>query len=254
MKTIAIMNNKGGVGKTVTAINLADILQRAGKRVVLVDCDGQMNLTRFYTPEYDSLLNCSVADVLTGDCEQVWSDNLLPIKPNLSILPGSSVLYELDLRAIRDGVREIMGLKNFCECARYDGETDYIIFDCPPGFTLASVAALMAADAVVIPMTLDGFSFSGMQDMQIQIANLRQAKCGCKIAGILITQWHNSPVVVEAERLLRSLNVKVFNTTIRRTDKVAESTFDRTPVVEYSPNSAAARDYRFWVAELLEVI
>ena len=162
MKTIAIMNNKGGVGKTVTAINLAEILHRVGKRVVLVDCDGQMNLTRFYTPDYDALLNCSVADVLTGECEQVWSD-----KPNLSILPGSSVLYELDLRAIRDGVSEIYGLKNFCEAARDDGETDYIIFDCPPGFTLASVAALMAADDVVIPMTLDGFSFSGMQDMQI---------------------------------------------------------------------------------------
>ena len=254
MKTIAIMNNKGGVGKTVTAINLADILHRAGKRVVLVDCDGQMNLTRFYTPEYDALLNASVADVLTGNNEPVWSDNLLPIKPNLSILPGSSVLYELDLRAIRDGVSEIMGLKHFCEAARDDGETDYIIFDCPPGFTLASVAALMAADDVVIPMTLDGFSFSGMQDMQLQIANLRRAKCGTKIAGILITQWHNSPVVVEAEKLLRSLNVKVFEQTIRRTDKVAESTFDRTPVVEYSPNSAAARDYRFWAAELLEVI
>ena len=254
MKTVSIMNNKGGVGKTVTAINLADILQRAGKRVVLVDCDGQANLTRFYTPDFDAAVNCSTADVLCGYGETVWSDNLLPIKPDLSILPGSSVLYELDLMRIKDNDESPRSFHDFCSAAAEDGTCDYMIFDCPPGFTAASVAALEASDYVVIPSTMDGFSFSGLLDMQMQIANLRRAFAKTKIAGVLITQWRNTKAVKDAEHLMRSLNVHVFKQTIRRTEKVTESTLDRTPIVEYSPGSAAAKDYQFWVAELLEVI
>lgn len=87
MKTIAIMNNKGGVGKTVTAINLADILVADYKqRVVLVDCDGQANLTRFFLPGADKLELTTTADVLRGDCEPLWSDNLVPIRPGLDVL------------------------------------------------------------------------------------------------------------------------------------------------------------------------
>lgn len=104
MRTIAIMNNKGGVGKTVTAINLGDILAADfGQRVVLADCDGQANLTRFFLPETEAD-TYTTADILTGEGESVWSDNLVTIRPGLSLLPGSSGLYDLDLRAIRDGL------------------------------------------------------------------------------------------------------------------------------------------------------
>ena len=252
MRTIAIMNNKGGVGKTVTAINLADILVRDyGKRVVLADCDGQMNLTRFFFPELDPESSATVADVLTGAHDPVWCDNLTPVFEGLALLPGSSALYDLDLRAIRDGQGNPYALKGFCDAAAEDGETDFIIFDCPPGYTLASVAALLAADEVVIPMLLDGFSFAGMMDMEAQLASLRKANGTARIAGVLLTQWHNCAVVRQAEELVRELDVTVFRSVIRRTDKVAESTFDRQPIVRYSPTSAAAQDYRKWVREYL---
>ena len=104
MKAIAIMNNKGGVGKTVTAINLADILANDYKqRVVLVDCDGQANLTNFFLLGFE-VDTPTTGDVLTGDCEQVWSDNLLPLGERLQLLPSSSGLYDLDLQAVKDGV------------------------------------------------------------------------------------------------------------------------------------------------------
>ena len=210
-----------------------------------------MNLTRFYLPGFDPLVNITTAQVLTGDDEQVWSDNLVQLKPDLQLLPGSPELYQLDLRAIKDGVSNPGAMRDFCEAAKEDDEVDFFVFDCPPGFTAASVAALMAADEVILPMTLDGFSFSGMTDMLMQIGNLREAKLGIKIAGVLITQWRNSLVVREAEELLRSMKIPVFQRVIRRTDKVPESTFARLPVTTHSPGSAAAQDYRAWVREYL---
>lgn len=252
MRTIAIMNNKGGVGKTVTAINLADILSTDyHKRVVLVDCDGQANLTRFYLPEFDGEVNTTTSDVLLGTSEPVWSDNLTPLRAGMDLLPADASLYELDRRAIQDGVGSPERLVWFARAAKEDAEADFMIFDCPPGFTLASVGALMAADEVVIPMMVDGFGFSGMADLTQQIASLRRAQHRVKIAGVLVTQWHNSPVVTQGEALLRQMRVPVFKTAIRRTDKVVESTLDRTPVTQYSRQSAAARDYRFWVEEYL---
>ena len=252
MRSIAIMNNKGGVGKTVTAINLADILVRDyHKRVVLVDCDGQMNLTRFYLPEFDPEINVNLADILLGDGEPVWSDNVVPLQPRLDLLAASQDLYDLDRRAIQFGKNGIVRLDDFTVCAREDGEVDYMIFDCPPGYTVASVGALMAADDVVIPMLLDGFSHTGMEDMQRQIDVLRRTNpCIC-IAGVLLTQWHNSEVVRQGEALIRGMNVPVFRQTIRRTDKVPESTYDRQPMAVYSPTSAATRDYLAWVREYL---
>ena len=175
----------------------------------------------------------------------------MPLEPGLNPIPGSPDLYNLDLDAIKDGVSAPENVRNFVDCVREDDGADFFIFDCPPGFTTASVGALMAADEVVIPMLVDVFSFAGTQDMAQQISNLRRANQGVRIAGVLITQWHNSDVVRQGEQLLRSMGVPVFQQIIRRTDKVPESTFDRQPIVQYSPGSAASQDYRKWVAEYI---
>ena len=254
MRSIAIMNNKGGVGKTVTAINLADILVRDyGRHVVLVDCDGQANLTRFYLPNYhdEDLGDGGTAAILCGQGETIWSDNPIPVCPGLDLLPGGADLYGLDLESIQQGGRNPLALRNFADCAAEDGETDFMIFDCPPGFTTASVSALMAADTVVIPMALDGFSFDGLAALQQQVSHLQKAHYGVQIGGVLITRWHRAEVIQAAEGLLRSGSIPVYQTRIRQTDKVLESTLMRSPLRDYSPTSAAARDYRAWVREFL---
>ena len=252
MRTIAIMNLKGGVGKTITALNLADVLRRAGRKVVLVDCDGQMSLTRFYFPDLDPDNTATVADVLQGEAESVWIENTIPVDSAglVELLPASSALYGLDVWALKSSIHSIRSLRDFRDAAAGDG-VDYMIFDCPPGFTAASCAALMAADEVVVPMVVDGFSVWGVSDMAAQINSMQAANPAIKVAGVLVCQWHNSDVVRQGETLLRSLSLPVFASVIRRTEKVPESTFSRQTVMDYSPRSAAAQDYRAWVWEYL---
>lgn len=252
MKTVAIMNNKGGVGKTVTAINLADILAREHhKRVLLIDCDGQCNLTRFYSGGFGGEAGPNTATLLLGEGEELWLDNVERVSEGIWLLPASSGLYELDRAALQNCSIRLRPLYDFARTVEEGGEIDYIIIDCPPGYTVASVGALLACDEVVIPATVDAFAINGLVDMRAQIDGLRRTRGGVKIAGVLITQWHNAPVVASGEALLRGMDVPVFSTRIRRTDKVPESVFMGEAVSTYSPTSAATADYRAWVAEYL---
>lgn len=249
MKTIAIENMKGGVGKTVTAISLARILtEDYQKRVLLVDCDGQCNLTRFYLDDVPDDL--TLAEVLDGSCEPYWMDNVIAVRPRLSLLPASPELYRLDLAAIRNGGSNLNAIREFMEAVAEYGEIDIALFDCPPGFTAASTAALMAADEIIIPVLMDKFSIEGMADMLLQVDSMREVNPSLRVAGVLINQWHNSQVVEQGEALLRSMPLPVFKQTIRRTDKVPESTFEKKPVLDYSVTSAASRDYRLLAQEI----
>ena len=251
MRTIAIMNNKGGVGKTVTAINLADILVREhGKRVVLCDCDGQKNLTDFFELSgYDEETCFNTAALLMGDGEAVWSDNLVPIRPGLELIPGSTGLSDMDFEASRDAAHEPLRMRDFVDAAREDDGADFFLFDCPPGFTVASVGALMAADEVIVPLTVDGFSIRGLDTMQSQIRTMRRS--GVRKVRVLLTQHHKCNVVRAGEQLLEQAGFARFQTVIRRSVKVPESTFKGQPLAEYTPGAMVTNDYRAFVRELL---
>lgn len=257
MRTIAIMNLKGGVGKTVTALNLADVLRRAGKSVVLVDCDGQANLTEFYLQEaaLDALDGggITVTDLLMGDAEPLWSDNVIPLGSDglVSLLPADSSLYALDIAAIKAGQSvSIKAFEDFRDAAAEDG-VDYMIFDCPPGFSAGSVAALNAAEGVVVATKVDGFSLRGVAKLRAQLRSMVSAGNG-GIDGVLITQWRKDGAVLAGEKVLRSARgLKVFDTVIRWSSPVDGSTMAQQPLDEYSPRSSAAQDYRAWVKEYL---
>ena len=259
MRTIAIMNLKGGVGKTVTALNLADVLRRAGKSVVLVDCDGQANLTEFYLQEaaLDALEDggITVTDLLMGGAEPLWSDNVIPLDSDglVSLLPADSSLYGLDIAAIKLGKSvSIKPFEDFRDAAAEDG-VDYMIFDCPPGFSAGSVAALNAAEGVVVTTKVDGFSLRGVAKLRAQLRSMRSAACNADaIDGVLITQWRKDNAVLTGEQVLRSARgLKVFDTVIRWSSPVDGSTMAQQPLDEYSPRSNAAQDYRACVKEYL---
>ena len=228
MRTIAIMNNKGGVGKTVTAINLADILVRDYRqRVILADCDGQMNLTRFYVPDFDPETEYTMVSLLEGDGETLWSDNLLAVSKDLWLIPGSPELYTEDLEAVMEGQDQAKTSRvaDFVSCVREDAEADFVIFDCPPGFTAASLAALLERSGLRAPR-----------------------------ATVLINRWRPTEFVKEVEAQLRSMTntgLLVYEQVIRKSEKVPESTVTGSPLAVYSPRSAAGVDFRRWVREFM---
>ena len=249
MRTIAIANLKGGVGKTVTTIALAHVLtEDYRKKVLVADCDGQCNLTRFYLGEVPE--GPTLAHLLEGDHEPYWLDNVVEVSPRLTLLPATSQLYRLDLAALRGGACRLTALEGFVEAVAEDGGAEVVLFDCPPGFTAASTAALMAARELIVPVLMDGFSLEGMADMLEQVASMREVNPALRVAGVLINQWHRCPAVEQGEALLRSMPLPVFRQTIRRTDKVPESTFVKEAVLRYSATSAASRDYRLLAQEI----
>lgn len=251
MKAIAILNLKGGVGKTVTAVNVAHILAAEHRqRVLLVDCDSQCNSTEFYGGVVAG--ESGLAEVMLGEAEPYYAENIRKTDFGVDLMPASDRLMDLDLSSIGSRVKGGC-LKELCDAIAEDDAYDFVIFDCPPAFNAASAAALLAAHEVIIPIKLDAFSLRGLANVSRQIDNMHRINPALKIAGALVTMWRNTPVVIEAEKSLRACGIlPVFETVIRRTDKVDEMTFERKPITVYSPRSAAGYDYRSFVQEYLE--
>lgn len=261
MRTIAIINLKGGVGKTTTAVNVATILaERHGKKVLVIDADPQANTTQFFGLKGE---NChTIAEILDGmscDVEDCIYETRVP---GVYLIPSCIDLIECDIASVRGsdscGIRRIREVcayiheENFFnELAGANEVIDYAIIDCPPSFTAASVASIYASDDVIIPVKIDAYALGGMAQLMAQIANVQNIQPGIRIAGILVTMWHDSPAVVQGEELLRKAGLPVFRQHIRISDKVDESTFALQSLEAYSPRSAAGVDYRRFVAEYL---
>lgn len=251
MKTLAIMNLKGGVGKTVTAINVGAILARDyDDHVLFVDADAQASLTEFVTAtlaDRDRKTAGGLADVLRIPKRKITIRKTS--LENADLLPASEDLMELDISSAGSGTVDVMALQELRE--RIDDEYEWMIIDCPPAFSAAACAALIAADAVLIPMKLDAFGIRGMANLVAQVRNMQKVNPGLQIEGILPTMYYNSPKLREAEQLLRTSGLPVFSH-IRRSTKVDEMTFAQTPIIHSSPRSCACLDYRQFVKELLK--
>lgn len=253
MKTFAIVNRKGGVGKTTTAINLAYILATScGKRVLLVDADSQANLTS----------QCGVTVVPGGGLTAVlrgmadyYQDVIFHTDvPDLDIIPATEELGDIDLECIQGGegadLRRLLGLR---EAIEEDDAYDVAVIDCPPYFSVSCLNAIAAADRIIIPTDTDAFSAVGMAGLVRQLDSIRRACPDVSVSGGLVTKWHRADIVDDAVDYLRQDGpIHIFDTVIRRTDKVQESTWAGQAAAQWSPFCAASRDYRAFVAELME--
>lgn len=247
MRTIAIINLKGGVGKTVTAINTAAILAaEKAQRVLVIDADSQGNTTEFL--QRDKLHPATLADLLRDRGVPVIEKSKLR---GIDLICANEELMDLDLTKVETGSASATCLRDLLSVQQGVGENyDFCIIDCPPAFNAASCAALVAADEAVVPMKLDAFSLRGMDNVLRQIKNMQKINPRLRLAGILPTMWYRSDNIVQAERMLKSSNLPMFGR-IRRTPKVDDSTFGQEPLIVSSSRSAAACDYRRFVEELI---
>lgn len=253
MRTTAIINCKGGVGKTVTTLSFAAELAARGKRVVAVDADPQCNLTNFYLAQREAGYT-SLYDVLTGQNEPYYGDWILDASENIRLIPGSMDLILADVRALKDGSVKLGVLRELAELMAEDDAADYMLIDCPPSFTAAATAALFAADDVILPIKLDYFSLSGVSEIMRQIAGMHDVNPRLRVSGVLVTQYDGTTVANETLDALRESAVPIFGTAIHRTTAVDRAIFEHRPLRELpgSYPKRAADEYAAVVDEWLK--
>lgn len=260
MRTIAICNLKGGVAKTTTAVNLAAILAaERGKNVLVIDADSQANATSFLGGDREQP---GMAALLQG---QNTEEKPLELQRTnvggVTLIAGSAELMDLDLTKAGEGTVNVQCLREvraFLEESASRGPhpaswrppspcegkaLDYCLIDCPPAFNAASSAALIAADAVLIPVKLDAFALEGMANLLQQIQNMRRINPQLWVLGVLPVMWYKSESILQAERALRESGLRILPR-IRRSDRVDDMTYAQAPLISCSPRSGPCKDYR----------
>ena len=249
MKVIAIVNLKGGVGKTTTAINMAAILAEKNKNILLIDADSQYNLSMHMKANIKGFTLC---DLLAGkaDSDVIIQKTYLR---NVDIIAGSLDLMDMDISTLKQGLINPKSILDFCELLRDNKQYDYVIIDCPPSFSAACAAAIYAADEVIIPTTVGAYEQEGIDNIIKQVNSMKAINPNLHIAGVLITQFRKDELCIQgADYFRKNLSVNVFSTVIWRSNGVGESAYASEPCVSWSPNCWAAKTYSKFVVEYLE--
>ena len=249
-KIIAVANQKGGVGKTTTAVNLATALGDKGKRVLLVDTDPQGNTTSGVGVDRR---NCrvSVYDVLIGGAKAKEALVKTEFK-NLTLLPSHMDLAaaELELASLKS--REAI-LKNALASLR--GEYDYLLIDCPPSLGLITTNALTAADTILIPIQCEYYALEGLSQLMNTVRRVkRQYNDLLDIEGVLLTMYDGRLNLTQqvVEEVKKYFPRKVFKTVIPRTVRLSEAPGFGQPVLYYDRTSRGAQAYGELAGEILK--
>lgn len=242
MYVISIINQKGGVGKTTTAHNLAAGLRLQKKKVLLLDLDAQCNLTLLQRANNNTH---TIYDVLTGKTklrDAIQND----------FVAGSKNLILLQSKA---GAEQI--LKYVLQSAK---DYDYVIIDTPPALGIITINALTASDSIIITSTADLLPIQGLNDLYKTVQTVKKnSNPDLKILGILVTRFNKRTVL--GKTMLKSLTdiaakigTKVFSTEIRDSIAIKEAQAKQTDIFSYSRYSTAGRDYKNLTTEILEMM
>lgn len=255
IKTFAIINQKGGVGKSTTAQALGMGLHRRGFRVLFIDLDSQSNLSfslRVRTDGENSM------DVLTEDMP--IKDAIVPLPNNASdvradVLPGSPALALSEQKIT--GVGNEFKLSEALDKVKDD--YDYIVIDTPPALGTLTINALTAATGVILPAQADIYSFQGISQLHKTILAVRRyCNPNLVIEGILLTRYTGRAVLTrDIANMIRStakqIGTRLFNTAIRESVTIREAQANQLDIFDYAPKSGVAIDYEKFINELLEV-
>ena len=239
MRVISIINLKGGVAKSITSINMAYCLSQDSK-VLLIDNDKQGNSTKFYGQH--SYERKSLSEILLGTADihdvirHTDHENLDIVPANMSLLKANRDVLLETTRPQQMRIKEAL--------VHVESEYDYCIIDNAPDINISVVNALVATDDVIIPVKIDAFTFDGIAEIMEQMQDIRKYyNPKLNFSGCLVTSYRNNEVNNEGVQLLKHRYGKVFNTKIRWTKKVDESTFECVPIMDYSSRCGAAKDY-----------
>lgn len=261
MRVLAFMNQKGGVGKTTTTVNLGAALAQAGKNVCMIDMDPQAHLTINYGLDPNSE-QASLYDVLVNETPLL--ESIHSVGERLAVIPSHIDLAAAEVELVSTLGRELI-LRKRIESATHD--FDYILLDCPPSLGLLTINALAVADDVMIPMQPHFLALQGMAKL-LETVQLVAKRMNPKLAvgGIILTMFDSQAklsheVIFELQEFIeqsRDKNLpwsraRVFETRIRRNIKLAESPSFGKPIFDYDPSSNGANDYRKLAAELIGV-
>ena len=254
-KIISLVNQKGGVGKTTTSINLAAALGKEGKKVLLVDLDPQRNATTglgLSSGDYEH----DIYEVMTSKCK--IEDAIIKTKfKNLSILPSTINLAGVDVEFVKNMLDNNEFKQNDqlkIAINQIKNQYDYIIIDCQPALGIATMNALVASNSVIIPVQCEFFALEGITQLLNSIIMVQSSmNPGLRIEGVLLTMLDGrTNIGLEViEEVRKYFKDKVFNTLIPRLVRLVEAPSHGMPINEYDPTSRATLAYQNLAKEVI---
>ena len=248
-RTIAIANQKGGVGKTTTAINLSSCLAEAGQRVLTIDFDPQGNATSGLGLEKGQIED-TVYEMMLGDCS--FEDCLQrEVQEDLDVLPSDSNLSGAAIELLDVENKEFV-LKSHLDQVKND--YDFIIIDCPPSLSLLTLNALVAADTVLVPIQCEYYALEGLSQV-LRTINIvkRKMNPSLEMEGVVFTMYdaRTNLSLEVVENVKNNLNEKIYKTIIPRNVRLAEAPSHGMPINIYDSKSTGAESYRLLAAEVI---